>query len=164
MTAATHSERPPQLLPTSSNSWWSPLPQEDALSTLQALGASRSRNVCLLTAKSDVFCPALAFEAVASQKGTLIRVETRMVGFGRDFGRAVQLGLSAFAMLVLLQVVFTADPCRVLRLGTIVALGWSMCMALFALAHALMAKLGRDMDALDRARAKARSALFARHA
>jgi hypothetical protein len=37
-------------------------------------------------------------------------------------------------------------------------------MALFSAANALLAKLGRDVQALDRTRARARSALFARGA
>lgn len=164
MTAASESERPPRLLPASKNRWWSPLQKEDALAALQSLGASRSHDNCLLMAGQDVFCPALAFAAEPSQKGTLIRVETRMVGFGRDFGRAVQIGLSIFAALVLFEVVLSSEGSQRLWLGATVLLGWATCMTLFSLAQALLARLGRDVQALDRARARARNALFARGA
>jgi hypothetical protein len=164
MKAATHSERPPRLLRANENCWWSPLQKEDALLALQSLGASRSRDNCLLVAGSDVFCPALTFEAAPSHKGTQIRVETRMVGFGRDFGRAVQVGLTAFAALVLLQVVLGSHVSRRLWLCATVLLGWATCMGVFSAAHALLARLGRDAGALDRAKSRARSALFARGA
>jgi hypothetical protein len=94
----------------------------------------------------------------------MIRVETRMVGFGRDFGRAVQLGLTAFAAVVLVEVVLNSPSESRAWFATTVLLGWGTCMALFSAANALLAKLGRDVQALDRTRARARSALFARGA
>lgn len=164
MTAVTHSDRPPRILSRSSNCWWSPLLQEDALATLERLGAFRSGNTCLLSAGSDAFCPALAFEARASQKGTLVRVGTRTVGFGNDFGRAVQFGLSAFGVLVIAQVALSTEGRQFAWLSITVLLGWATCMALFSAARVLLDRLGRDVQALDRARSRAKSALFARNA
>jgi hypothetical protein len=138
------------------------LPIEDALAALEALGAERSGDTYVLAPGQDAFCQALCFDAATARGGTLVLVGTRPVGFARDFVTAVHIGLGAFAALVFAHVALTTSGAQFLRLSVAVLLGWAVFMGSFAGARAVLAALGHDATAIQRARSAARRALFAR--
>jgi hypothetical protein len=169
MTVLEHLERQvaPPLARETTPVWWSPLSHVEVEQALEKLGASRlgsdTRSARFaFELADDPFAQSLVVEPEPCEHGSVLRLRALQLGFGRDFKRVVQVGLTLFAALVALSAAANLTGHTLITALVAVGFVWALVMGLYAALRALTHVFVENRRAYDRTWSKVRIALFAR--